>query len=111
MEMIGYGGGGSPELWYKLRACICWLSCCWACGPFCGTTGRWFEFDTGEVPRAGLCDGRVTGRVGGVAGDIRLNNCCSVAGTGGGVDGVDEHRGRGSGGASLSADGQGDGEY
>lgn len=36
---------------------------------------------------------------------IRLRNC-----RGGGVDGVDEHRGGGKGGASLKFDGQGEGE-
>ena len=54
----------------------------------------------------------MTGRAGGVAGEMRLNNCCKLAGTGGGVDGVDEHLGNGNGGgASLNADGHGDGEY
>lgn len=39
------------------------------------------------------------------AGDIRLRNC-----RGGGVEGVDEHRGGGKGGTSLKLDGQGEGE-
>lgn len=67
--------------------------------------------DTGEVPRAGLCEGRATGRVGGVTGDIRLKSCCRFAGTGGGGGGVDELRGSGGGGASLRDEGHGDGEY
>lgn len=110
----GYGGGGSPELpplWYcRLSACICWLSCCWACGPFCGTIGErcdapaglwprcaWpMPLDTGEVPRAGLGEapdccccccccggGRATGRWepgDGAAGEMRLNSCCRLIG-------------------------------
>lgn len=40
-------------------------------------------------------------------GEIRLSNCCKLVG----VDGVDEQRGNGNGGASLKADGHGDGEY
>ena len=61
------------------------------------------------MPLAGLCEGN--GLVGGAAGDNLLSNCCKFAGTGGGGGGVDEHRGSGGGGASLSDDGQGDGEY
>lgn len=33
-DINGYGGGGSDAdmvlVWYKLSACICWESCCWA---------------------------------------------------------------------------------
>lgn len=68
--------------------------------------------ETGDVPRAGLCDGIAIGRVGGVTGEMRLNNCCKLAGTGGGGGGgVDEQRGNGGGGMSLNDDGHGDGEY
>lgn len=67
---IGYSGGGSP-LWNKLRACICWFNCCWACGPFWTMIGCLLppfdncmplrtmllveaDEETGEVPLAGL---------------------------------------------------------
>lgn len=79
--------------------------------------GRWPELPlvaTGDVPRAGLWEGRATGRCedGGTAGERRLNNCCRLGGTwGGGGGGVDEQRGKGGGGASLSDEGHGDGEY
>lgn len=57
--------------------------------------------ETGDVPRAGLCEDRPPGRVGGVAGEIRFSSCDG---------GVEEHRGGGGGGASLKVDGHGDGE-
>lgn len=75
-------------------------------------TGRWLLFDTGDVPRAGLCDGKATALVGGAPGEIRLNNCCRLGGTGGGVGGVDDvHLGNVGGGKSPIVDGHGDGEY
>lgn len=68
---------------------------------------RLLLLDIGDVPRAGLWDWNWLLRDVAIdAGDIRLRN----GNWGGGVEGVDEHRGGGRGGTSLKFDGQGEGE-
>lgn len=65
------------------------------------------------MPRAGLCEGSEVGE-NLLAGDSRYASSSDLffpQMAGGGVDGVDEQRGSGNGGASLNADGHGDGEY
>lgn len=66
---------------------------------------RLLLLDIGDVPRAGLCDWNWPLRDVAIdAGDMRFRNCW----TGGGVEGVDGHRGGGKGGTSLKLDGEGE---